>query len=53
MLWVDGADHVVALVTSGNGVLLVYWRGERVIGERVAPASVGRDIRRLGAPESV
>jgi hypothetical protein len=53
MLWVAGADHVVALVASGDSVLLAYWRGTSVIGERVAPASVGRDVARLGAPESV
>jgi hypothetical protein len=53
MLWMDGADHVVVLVASGDSVLLAYWRGESVIGERVAPASVGRLIARWGAPESV
>jgi hypothetical protein len=53
MLWVDGADHVAVLAANSHDVILVYWRGALVIGRRMAPTSVGRDVARLGAPESV
>lgn len=52
MLWQGDADHVVVLVTDARTVILVYWRGDRPIGYRMADASVGRDVRRLGASES-
>jgi hypothetical protein len=52
-LWVDGADHVAVLAANSHDVILVYWRGALVIGRRMAPTSVGRDVARLGAPESV
>jgi hypothetical protein len=52
-LAIVGADHVVVLTLDRWSVLLAYWAGERVLGYLIAPPSVGRDIARLGAPESV
>lgn len=50
---VPGADHVVVLKLDARNVILVYWRGGEVLGYLNAVASVGGDIARLGAPESV
>jgi hypothetical protein len=48
-----GADHIVVLKVDQRNVILCYWRGARALGYRWAVASVGRDVVRLGAPESV
>jgi len=47
------ADHVVVLKLSQKRVMLCFWAGELAVGYVEAPASVGRDIARLGASESV
>lgn len=52
-LWRVECDHVVVLRFDQKAVLLVYWLGERPAGYLRAPASVGRDVARLGAAESV
>lgn len=50
---VPGCDHVAVLKLDARNVVLVYWRGSKPVGYINAVASVGRDIARLGAPESV
>jgi hypothetical protein len=52
-LWMGECDHVVVLKLDQRNVILVYWLGDRSLGYLNAVASVGRDIARLGAPESV
>lgn len=52
-LWRADCDHVVVLRLGSKTVVLCYWLGTRPVGYVIAPASVGRDVARLGAAESV